>query len=103
MARRVKAATKQDVPEGSGHCVEVEGQRVALFNVGGTYFAIDDVCTHEGGPLSEGDLEGEEVTCPWHNAIFNVRTGECQCPPADEDVRTFPIHVNGEDLEVELE
>ena len=56
--------------------VQAEGRSIALFNVAGSFCAIDNTCSHEGGPLGEGELAGEIVTCPWHNAEFNVKTGE---------------------------
>ena len=62
--------------------VNAEDRRIALFNVGGTCHAIDDTCTHRGGPLSEGTIDGVVVTCPWHGARFCVRDGQAQGPPA---------------------
>jgi nitrite reductase/ring-hydroxylating ferredoxin subunit len=72
-----------------------------LFNVAGTH-AIDDTCTHEGAPSGEGIVTGEAVSCPWHGAEFNVTTGEILGPPAADELRTFPIKVQGNDVLVEL-
>ena len=66
------------------------------------YFAVEDTCTHAGGPLSEGLLEGNEVTCPWHGAHFDVTTGEVKGPPARAQVQSFPVRVVGSDIEVEM-
>jgi nitrite reductase/ring-hydroxylating ferredoxin subunit len=102
MSKLVKIAETKDVAPGTGKVVEAEGRSLALFNVGGTFHAIDNTCPHEGGPLGEGELTGEVVCCPWHGAEFNVKTGEVLCPPADEAVRRFPVKVQGNDVLVEL-
>ena len=78
------------------------GRRLALFNVDGTFYAIDDTCTHSGGPLSEGDVEGTEVSCPWHGACFSLTDGRVLSPPADEGVTAYRVVVEGEDVKVEL-
>jgi nitrite reductase/ring-hydroxylating ferredoxin subunit len=96
-----KVATIQDVPIGQAKKVKVGDKDVALFNVGGTFYAIDDTCPHRGGPLSEGELEGVEVTCPWHGARFNVTTGAHLCPPATRDVTAYKIQVTGNDVQIE--
>ena len=75
MSKLSKIAETKDVAPGSGKVVEAEGHSIALFNVGGTFYAIDNACSHRGGPLGEGALTGEVVTCPWHRAQFNVETG----------------------------
>jgi nitrite reductase/ring-hydroxylating ferredoxin subunit len=65
----------EDIPEGTGVQVDVDGRAVAVFNVDGTFYAIDGTCLHRGGPVGEGDLEGTTVTCPWHGFQYNVTTG----------------------------
>ncbi len=103
MAEFVKVATTAEFGDPlSGKLVEVAGRAVALFQVGGKYYAIEDTCTHAGGPLSEGLLEGNEVTCPWHGAHFDVTTGEVKGPPARAQVQSFPVRVVGSDIEVEM-
>jgi nitrite reductase/ring-hydroxylating ferredoxin subunit len=89
----VKIADTQDIPSGGMKLVDVNGQRVAVANVGGSFYAFSDECTHDGGPLSEGDLEGEIVTCPWHFSRFNVTTGEIVESPAEEVVLTYELKV----------
>ena len=98
MGGHVKVATVGDIPPGKAMSVEVGGEEVALFNLEGTYYAIGDVCTHAGGPLSEGQLEGEEVECPWHGALYNVRTGEVLSPPAPKGVKSYSVKVEGDDI-----
>ncbi len=90
MSKLTKVAETMDVAPGTGKVVEVEGRSIALFNVAGTFYAIDNTCSHEGGPLGEGELAGEIVTCPWHGATFNVKTGAAIGPPAVENVQQFP-------------
>lgn len=103
MAKLVKIAETKDLLPGTGKVVEGEGFSIALFNVAGTFYAIDNTCTHQGGPLGEGELAGEVVTCPWHGAKFNVKTGQVLKPPAREGVRSFPVKIQGNDVLVELD
>ena len=102
MGNFVKVATVDQCNPDSGLQVEAEGKRIALFNVGGHYYAIDDTCTHRGGPLSEGMLSGAEVTCPWHGARFDIKTGQVLGPPAPQGVPSYPVRVVGQDIEVEV-
>jgi len=102
MGQLVKVAQANDLPEGRAIAVEVAGQKVALFNVGGTYYAIGDTCTHRGGPLSEGEVEGTMVTCPWHGASFDLTCGKALSPPAPRGVACYQVHVDGQDIKIEL-
>ena len=102
MAKAIKVALVSDVAPGSARAFDVDGRRLALFNVQGTFYAIEDTCPHRGGPLSEGELEGVTVTCPWHGATFDVRTGAVTGAPARSDVQSFPVRVDGNDVLVEL-
>lgn len=103
MSRWVDVAPVEDLPPGSRRVVDVEGRAVAVFNLGGEYYAIEDVCTHDGGDLAKGELEGEEIICPRHGARFSVRTGAVLAPPAYENVRTFPVRVRDGWVEVDAE
>lgn len=91
MAEYSRVARANEVPRGRGTVVEVEGKKIALFNVEGRFYAIDNTCTHRGGPLGEGNLRGSTVTCPWHGAQFDVRSGQVLASPAAADVSTYPI------------
>ena len=102
MAGFVKVARTGDLASEGGKMVEVNGKKIALFNVEGQYYAIDDTCTHRGGPLSEGELAGRTVTCPWHGALFDVTTGAALGPPASKGVSRYNVRVSGEDIEVEV-
>ena len=103
MSKLVKIAETKEVVPGSGKVVAAEGHSIALFNVAGTFYAIHNTCTHMGGPLGNGELAVEVVTCPWHGAQFNVKTGEVLAPPARKGVRSFPVKVQGNDVLVELD
>jgi nitrite reductase/ring-hydroxylating ferredoxin subunit len=97
-----KVATVQDVPPGQARQFRVGGRTVALFNVDGTFYAIDDTCPHRGGPLSEGEVMGSEVTCPWHGARFNVATGSNLCPPAHTGVASYRVQVVGDEVHIDV-
>ena len=71
-----------------------------MVNVDGTIYACDDICTHAYASLSEGDINGDEIECPLHGAAFNVKTGQCLTPPAQEDLRVFPVQIEGQDVMV---
>jgi nitrite reductase/ring-hydroxylating ferredoxin subunit len=100
-ARRVKVAEVGELAEGEGRVVEAEGRTLALFNVAGTFYALDNACPHRGGPLGEGDLEGRIVSCPWHAWRWDVTTGHNANNPA---VRTpcYPVRVDADGVFVEL-
>ena len=102
MAGFVKIAKSDEIQPGQGKMVAVDGKKMALFNIDGAFYAIDDTCTHRGGPLSEGDLNGNQVTCPWHGAVFDVTTGEVLRPPAPSGVSRYTVRVEGGDIEVEI-
>src|SRR5467141_853861 len=97
----VKVAKTDEVAPGQAKLVEAGGKEIALFNVAGSFHAIDNTCTHVGGPLCEGELEGAEVTCPWHGAVFDVTTGQVLGPPAGVGVGRYSVRVDGPDIEVE--
>ncbi len=97
-----KVTETKNLASGQGMAVEVAGNKIALFNVDGTFYAIADDCTHVGGPLSEGSLEGSTVTCPWHGATFDVCTGKNLTPPAPEEVTSYSVRVAGDDVEIEI-
>lgn len=97
-----KIAEVKDLTPGSSKAVEVSGQKIALFNIGGTFYAIGDACTHRGGSLSEGTLEGTKVTCPLHRAQFEVTTGKNLTPPAPGEVPSYKVRVAGNEVQVEI-
>ena len=98
----VKVASVQEVPPGKAKQAKIGSKTLALFNVNGTVYAIDDTCPHRGASLSEGELEGHEVVCPWHAAAFDVTTGAHLCPPARSDVASYKVQVGGDEIQVDL-
>ncbi len=82
-----------DLPVGERLFVEIEGKPIVIFNVAGQYFSIADVCSHDDGPVGDGDLEGYNVTCPRHGAQFDVRTGKVIQMPAVVDIPAYPVRV----------
>jgi len=102
MAEFIKVARKSEIAEQSARCIEIEDKRIALFNLGGEFYAIDDTCTHRGGPLSEGTIEGDEVECPWHGARFNIKLADVTNPPASAGVTKYNVRVIGDDIEIEV-
>lgn len=101
MAEFMKIASTADIAPGSGIVAEVNEKSLAIFNVDGTFYAIDNTCVHRGGPLGEGDLEGGVVTCPWHGWEYDVKTGVSVNNPSAR-VATYPIVVEGMDIKVEV-
>src|ERR1044071_1085070 len=102
MADCVKVTTRSELPPGGKLLAEVDGRPIAVFNVDGCFYAIDDVCTHDGGPLAEGELDGAEIQGPRHGARFDVRTGRALCLPAFEPVETHRVELRGDAVYVAL-
>lgn len=102
MAERVTVAKASELKPGQAKAVQVQGETIALFNIGGTYYAIEDTCTHSGGPLSEGAVEGTTVTCPWHGAQYNLSSGEVLSAPAPAGVKSYQVHVQGDEIQLEM-
>ena len=99
----LKLAETADVAPGQVKVYEVQGRRIALCNVDGTFYAIDDVCTHDGGPLDQGELVGHQIECPRHGARFDVRSGRVLALPAVMPVRSYPVRVEDGVVKVGLD
>lgn len=99
MAELKTVGKLSDIAPGSSSVVDVNGKALALFNVAGVVYAMDNTCRHRGGPLGEGLLEGDVVTCPWHHWEYNVRTGELVTNPTVK-LATYPVHVDGDEIKV---
>jgi 3-phenylpropionate/trans-cinnamate dioxygenase ferredoxin subunit len=102
MTEFIKVAELDDLEDGELMAVEVVGEPVCLAKVDGTVYAFTDDCTHIGGPLNEGELDGEVLTCPWHGAQFDVRTGKVLRGPARQDIAIYTVCVEGESILVRL-
>jgi nitrite reductase/ring-hydroxylating ferredoxin subunit len=106
----VRACSVNEVPPGTVKGVRVENREVAVFNLNGRFYAAQDTCPHEGAPLSSGCLEGENITCSWHGASFDVSSGktleppagEKMGPPVDRGLVCYAVRVVGPDLEIEI-
>ena len=101
MSKHLVAKTS-DIAAGSTRRVVVDGAELLLCNVEGHLYAIEDVCTHDGGPLDQGELEGETVICPRHGATFDVRTGDALTLPAVVPLMTYPVSVEGDDVFIDV-
>ena len=100
LADFVKVASTSDIPQGAMKRVSLGTQPVLLVNLGGKYYAIGAVCTHMGGPLERGTLEGHEVQCPWHGSHFDVTTGAVKRGPAAKPEPSFEVKVEGQDIKL---
>lgn len=94
----VRVASVGDIREGTPFCAEVRGKQIAVFKIDGAYYAIDNLCSHAGGPLCAGALEGNVIECPLHGSKFDVRTGAVLAPPARIAQQTYPVRIKGEDV-----
>lgn len=102
MAELITVANTLEIAPGQAKAVDVKGVPVAIFNVGGTYYAIEDTCSHVGGPLSEGRVEGTVVNCPWHGAQFDLASGKVLTPPAAAGVKSYQVRVEGSEVKLEV-
>ena len=100
MSEWVTAARTAELPPGGWRTVDVDGTQVVVFNLDGEYFAIEDVCTHDGGQLTGGTIEGAEIVCPRHGARFSIRTGEALTAPAYEPTAKFPVRIENGEVQV---
>ena len=101
MPQFVKVAKVNELPPGTAREFQADGRMVALFNVDGSFYAVDNTCLHRGGPLGQGTLEGEVVTCPWHGWQYNVKTGEAVFNEQIK-VQCYEVKVEGDDICVGL-
>lgn len=103
MSKKIKVASVSELPPGQYTSVEIRGERIALFNIDGKFYALKDMCTHDGGILTGGTLKGYIIECPRHGAQFDVRTGAVVRMPAYVGVGTYTVSVEGDDVFVNLE
>lgn len=96
----VEIAPASELPNGERLFLELEGRAIVLFNIAGQLFAIGDVCTHDDGPLGDGDLEGFNIVCPRHGAEFDVRTGRVMQMPAVVDIPAYPVKIVDEMIQI---
>ena len=101
MGKLVAVAKISEVQPGKGLPVMAENEEIALFNIGGKFCAINNVCLHQGGPLGEGEVNDHFVTCPYHGWEYDILTGEVTFNP-NSKVKTYPVKVEGDDVKVEI-
>ncbi|MEM3085912.1 MAG: Rieske 2Fe-2S domain-containing protein [Halobacteria archaeon] len=101
MAEFRRVAAVSEIPPGKGKTVAVGAKKIALFNVEGKFYAIDNACLHRGGPLGEGECGGKVVTCPWHGWEWDVTTGANTANPSVK-VATYPVKVQGQEIQVQI-
>lgn len=100
MSDWLRVAPVAEFPPGTRRVVDLDGTRVAVFNLDGAYHAIEDTCSHDGGELASGELEGHDIICPRHGASFDILTGAVTAPPAYEPIATLPTRIDGGWVEV---
>jgi 3-phenylpropionate/trans-cinnamate dioxygenase ferredoxin subunit len=103
MADYVTVASTSDIAPGKVRSCLVDGRKIAVCNVDGTFYAIDDVCTHDGGELDQGELDGDQIECPRHGARFDVKTGRALTLPAVVPVKSYPVQVEGDAIKVQVD
>lgn len=100
MSEWVEVIDQNALADGEHVVVDVDGTEVAVFRIEGRFYAIEDVCTHDGAEIASGELEGDEIICPRHGARFCVKTGEVKAPPAYEDISCFPVRIENGKVQV---
>jgi len=98
----IEAALLSDVPQDDVIAVAVQGQEIALYGVDGDVYATDNICTHGHARLCEGFLEGHEIECPLHQGRFDIRNGAAKCAPLTENIRTYPVRIDGDKVYLDL-
>ncbi len=102
MSGWVPLARAEDIPPGQCRAFDIDDRMIAIVNLDGEYFAIDNICTHGYAELSEGKIVGDEIQCPLHGARFSIRTGAVTAPPAYEPLNTYPVRLAGDTIEVDV-
>ncbi|HEY2924185.1 MAG TPA: non-heme iron oxygenase ferredoxin subunit [Candidatus Eisenbacteria bacterium] len=100
--RYVRVGKASDVPVGRAEVFDVEDRKIAVFRLEDGFYAIEDLCTHDGGPLAEGEIEEDQVICPRHGARFDIKTGTALTLPAVTPVESYPVRVDGNELFIGL-
>ncbi len=98
----VTVADVDELPNGERILIDIDGEPIAVFNIAGEYFAIMDVCSHDDGPVAEGELSGFEIVCPRHGAHFDIRDGKALTLPAVIDIPAYPVRISGSDIQIGL-
>ncbi|MFC1536327.1 non-heme iron oxygenase ferredoxin subunit [Pseudomonadota bacterium] len=103
MAEWIDVARVDEITPGNRKIISTDLAEIAVFNLDGEFFAIEDVCTHDGGELATGACEGDQIICPRHGARFCIRNGKVLSPPAYEDIETFPVRIDQDVVQINIE
>lgn len=102
MSAFVKVAQVKDIPDPGKVLLEIDERLIVLMHVGGEFFCLEDLCTHDGGPLGEGDLDDHSIACPRHGAKFDIRSGAPLTMPATEPTKAYPVKVEAGEVFIRL-
>jgi 3-phenylpropionate/trans-cinnamate dioxygenase ferredoxin subunit len=100
MSDWIEVIDQNALAEGGNIVIDVDGTDIAVFKIDGEFYAIEDVCTHDGAEIASGELDGDEIICPRHGARFCVKTGAVKAPPAYEDIASFPVRIENGKVQV---
>jgi 3-phenylpropionate/trans-cinnamate dioxygenase ferredoxin subunit len=103
MSEWIDVCSEDALPPGERKIVSTDIAEIAVFNLDGEYYAIEDICTHDGGELASGRCEGDQIICPRHGARFCIRDGRALTPPAYEDIETFPVRIHEGSIQIEVD
>jgi len=98
----VTVADIDELQNGERILIDIDGEPIAVFNIAGEYFAIMDVCSHDDGPVAEGEVSGFEIACPRHGARFDIRDGKALTLPAVVDIPAYPVRISGDEIQIGL-
>jgi 3-phenylpropionate/trans-cinnamate dioxygenase ferredoxin subunit len=103
MATWINVATLVEFPAGTRRVLDIDGQGIIIINLAGNFYALEDRCSHDDSPLHEGEIEGDEIICPWHGARFCLKTGEVTEPPAYEDIRCYETRITDDMVQIKID
>jgi len=103
MSEWIDVSKQSELPVGERTVVQTDAGEIAVFNLNGEYYAIEDICSHDGGELASGKCEGDEIICPRHGARFCIKNGKALTPPAYEDIESFPVRVSDGMIQVDID
>lgn len=103
MAEWIDVCAESDLKPGERRIVSTDVAEIAIFNLNGELYAIEDICTHDGGELASGQCDGDQIICPRHGARFCIRNGKALTPPAYEDVETFPVRIDQGRIQIDID
>jgi 3-phenylpropionate/trans-cinnamate dioxygenase ferredoxin subunit len=98
----IPVGTVEELKDGERLFLEIDGKPIVIINIDSDYYAIGDVCSHDDGPVGEGNIEGYEIICPRHGARFDIRTGKALALPAFVDIPAYPVRIAGDQIEIGL-